>query len=149
MQIVIHGINRRSGGGRRKLVHWRDVTEKKLRIANLVAQLVDTVQPFLLQRHQGCEPIVKDAEPGPQNHLGWLLRATSDAPGNANTWREVRLVTEIVLRLETQSVAQRQVLANLPIVLHEYPRIDHIYCLWGYPPGLRLVAGTAPQPMNL
>src|SRR6516164_7562847 len=105
MQIVIHRIDRRGGGGRRKLVHWRYVTEKKLRIPNLVGQLVDAVQPFLLQRHRGCEPIVKDAEPCPQNHLGWLLRASSDTPGNAETWREVRLVTEIVLRLETQPVA--------------------------------------------
>src|SRR5215467_2391911 len=148
MQIVIHRIDRGSCGGRRKLVHWRYVTEKKLWIPNLVDQLVDAVQAFLLQLHDRGEPIVEDAEPSSENHLWWLLRASADAPGEADPWREIRFVTEIVLRLETQSVAQRQVLANLPIILREYPHIDHIYRLCGYPHGLRIVAGTAPQRLD-
>ena len=62
------------------------------------------------------EAVVKNSVAGAQHGLGGL--ALSQSPGDANPRGKVRMVVNVILRLEAQPAADGQIGTRLPVVFH-------------------------------
>src|SRR5438874_8884657 len=107
------------------------------------------VQSLLLQHKVVGEAVVKDAKARAQHGLGRLLSTSINAPGEAKTRRKIDMVTDVVLTLVAQSVAEGDIWFDAPIVLSVQASIKISHIGKGATGGDRILTRTPTRSDNL
>src|SRR5215469_5780737 len=104
-----------------------DRIREEVRVCENELRLADSVEPVFLENVGGIEAVVEDSETCAQNRFGRRLAATAKAPSETQARSPVGMIADFVLRFEAQAIAERDVRADVPIVLRVEADVDLSY----------------------